>query len=76
MNQFHDFCTILHIQEHARGCFLQCPQHAVCFPYTLYFSTYFAAKNVFAFSCDTINSVKGSIKIRSVINKQLNMNTK
>lgn len=44
--------------------------------FSTYFSTYFAAKNVFAFSCDTINSVKGSMKIRSVINKQLNMNTK
>lgn len=40
------------------------------------FSTYFAAKNVFAFSCDTINSIKGSMKVRSVIIKQLNMNTK
>lgn len=48
----------------------------LCFLYILYFSTQFAAKNVFAFSCDAINSVKGSMKIRSVINKQLNMNTK
>lgn len=40
------------------------------------FSTYFAAKNVFAFLCDTINSIKGSMKVRSVIIKQLNMNTK
>lgn len=48
----------------------------LCFLYILYFSTHFAAKNVFAFSCDAISSVKGSMKIRSVINKQLNMNTK
>lgn len=43
----------------------------MCFLYILYFSTQFAAKNVFAFSCDAINSVKGSMKIRSVVNKQL-----
>lgn len=34
------------------------------------FSTYFAAKNVFVFSCDIINSIKRSMKVRSVINKQ------
>lgn len=70
------FCTISHIEEHARGCFFYYPQHSVGFLYILYFSTQFAAKIVFAFSCDAINSFKGNMKIRSVINKQLNMNTK
>lgn len=67
---------ILHVQERVRGWFFLCPQHSVCFLYILCFSTHVAAQSVFAFPRDAINSVKGSMKIRSVINKQLNMNTK
>lgn len=58
---FIHFCTIFHIEEHARGCFIYCPQHSVGFLYILYSSTQFAAKNVFAFSCDAFHSVKREI---------------